>query len=716
MSLVGAGIRRLDRSIRESQIRRDVLLWGFLVLALIVWCAAQTSLVAWPLWTRVLPMEVDDVLPYLVRVEELDECPRQDCPALNDLRGQLFAPSSDDEVARERGYATSPFPHYHPFFSVILLGLKKAGFDLVIAYKIVWTIGPLFMGIGLAYFLVSLFGKPAAGWALILMAAKVFPAGGLHLVVPSFFATGMALLLWGRIISRKGDCPWSMPLGSAAIVAMHPVGLVYVALGILMALSFGGLHRTSKAWRSVFITAVLFVGAFAVSVAFGVRHIVVPLQIIPTDGHAFVTLLRRGMESFGAAVLPELLRLEGGLFGSVAFFCGWVALGLFSLDNATRRPLLPTLGFYFMVLAISLFHFQFSPGELFFRLWIPFLVMLYGIVAAGFSYLVGESWDLLLTSVKAPGTGRTISMEKAWPAILLAVFFGYGFMMSVRGGEQIVATALYLKDREPFAFYKEQPERLMAEAKPGDRVLYTSQIIMPYYFIYGAMQLGAVYYRPALERTQETMEWLRRNDIRFAATYNPTLYRPRGEGLGERRCLNSPQFYFSPLSDPPVYSPLSKEGALHSEDYRWLDLTPTSGDFPKKVRIFVRNDGAATSLGAGAWGRGDSAAGPWVTHPVPLKWEGWIEYDVIAAAGARSIRIGMPPRPAQLAISGIALDDEKHFWPWTSKTVLKLMSTNPFIGESSVSFDPARCLPSLLRDRKITVLNDRGSSVLFKVE
>ena len=716
ISHIGSAIMKVDGFFRNSVTSRDVASRAFLVLALSVWCAAQVAFIAKPLWTRVLPMELDDSLPYLVRVQQLEECPLQNCPALDDLRQQLFTPSPDAEAARERGYAASAFPHYHPLFSVVLLALKKAGLDPVTAYKVLWTSGPVLFGVGFAYLLTALFGRYAAGIALILLMAKIFPSSGLHQVVPSNLSMGVAMLLWGRIVARKGDCPWSMPLGSVAIVALHPVGLAYVGLGAGLALAFGGWHRTSRAWKPILLTALFFIATLLVLFAAGVPHLAVPVHLIPTGGEPFLDLFRRGVQSFTREVVPNVLRLEGGLFGSIPWFCGWVALGLVSLAAEVRGPLLKFLGLYFVVLVVSLFHIQFNPADLFLRLWIPWIFILFGAVASGVCYLLRESKAFLLRSREESGPAATIAVGQAWPVIMLAVFFGYAFLMNIRGAEQIIATARYLKDRQPYAFFEEQPRKLLAEAKPGDRVLYTSYMIMPYYFIYGAMQLGAVYYHPTLERTRETMEWLRRPDVRFAVSYNPTVYRPKGDGLRERECLLTPQFYFSPLSDPPVYSPLSKDGALHSEDYQWLDLRPTNGPFPGKLRVLVRNDGPSVTLAAGPIDQGAEPAGPMVKQVIPEKWDGWIEYPVATETAAKAIRIVMPRGRSLLAISGIAFDDEKHFWPWTAKTTLTVMSTNPLIGEVTVSFDPAKCLPPQFKDRKISVLNDKGSSVLFRIE
>ena len=128
------------------------------------------------------------------------------------------------------------FPFYHPLFSVILIALNKLGLDLLTAFKLVWSLGPLIFGLAIAYFLTGLFGAGAAGLALGLLAFKVFPDTGLHYVVPSNLAMALALIIWGRLVRRQGKAPWTLALGSLALAAMHPIGLIYAVMSVVLAL------------------------------------------------------------------------------------------------------------------------------------------------------------------------------------------------------------------------------------------------------------------------------------------------------------------------------------------------------------------------------------------------------------------------------------------------------------------------------------------------
>ena len=160
------------------------------------------------------------------------------------------------------------------------------------------------------------------------------------------------------------------------------------------------------------------------------------------------------------------------------------------------------------------------------------------------------------------------------------------------GGEQVYTYIDFLRKRQPLVFNPEQPEMLLSRAKAGDRVFYNSLIIMPYFFIHGTMRLGAVYYHPALQGNAALEAALRNPDLRYAVTYNPTVYHPSFAGVDEPNWwITSPNFRYSPLDKPRRFSPLAREGKIASKDYQWLELEINQPDFPKVLKIQVTNKG-----------------------------------------------------------------------------------------------------------------------------
>ena len=234
-------------AIKISPKFRSAVTWLPLIVGLVMWTGVQGYLTSIPLWTRSLPPEVDDSLAYLVRTHEIQSCFFQDCPALEDLRQQIYVSSLDPEAARQREIAGFPFPFYHPGFSLVLLGINKLGVDLTTAYKVLWGMSPLLFGAAFAYLLATLWGKQAAGVTMGLLAFKLFPDTGLEYLTPSNFAMAVAVLVWARIISRRGNAPWTLIFGSIALFTIHPIGGLYAVMAALLALLMPGANR-KRTW------------------------------------------------------------------------------------------------------------------------------------------------------------------------------------------------------------------------------------------------------------------------------------------------------------------------------------------------------------------------------------------------------------------------------------------------------------------------------------
>ncbi|MCP4665845.1 MAG: hypothetical protein GY849_05725, partial [Deltaproteobacteria bacterium] len=532
-----------------SQGFRQTLSWSVFLMGLIFWITVQGAFSLIPLWTRALPPEVDDSLSYVLKSRQMEECFYQDCPALSDLRKQLSKKYVNDHTRPERRLAGSRiFPVYHPLLSVMILGLKKLGLDWMTAYKVIWTVGPLFFGLAFAYLLASLWGLPAAGLALGLLAFKVFPGTGLHRVVPSNLAMAMAAILWARIISQNGKAMWALVIGSILMIAMHPIGRIYAVMAVFLALSLSGFRPRLKTWLPAFLVFSMVGLAFVIFAAVkGVE--LVNFRIFPKGDHPIIGMVIGASETV-LEVCVNIITLEGGLFGSIALFCGAVAFGLLTAPWEKRSVALKTISIYALFLFALLFYVSTHPADVIFRMWIPLVIILFGALGQAIWHLMGRSWALLMKGLKGPGGPGNFRLQETWPVVVLALLLGYSFHMTLRGAEQVEATERHIQNCQPLLFDASQPELLLSQAGKGDRVLYTSMIIMPYYLIHGAMQLGAVYYHPSMEGTEAADLWLNRPDVRFAVAYHPTVYHPSFEGMKENLWwTGSPDFYFSPLSE-----------------------------------------------------------------------------------------------------------------------------------------------------------------------
>lgn len=703
----------LDQSPRVSY----ALGWVVLIIGLAAWTATQTLLAVFPLWERAVPPEPDDTFTYVLKTVQMEECFYQDCPALEDLRNQFATPTSDRTVASERSLAWSRiFPVYHPLFSAFLLALTHFGPDPTQAYKIVWTAGPLFFGIAFAYLLSVLFGRAVAGIALLLLACKVFPDTGLTYVVPSNICMGLAVMVWARIIARRGDAPWTLALGSVLLVGVHTVGRIYTVIAAAIALAVSRQRRSLRLWLPVAFSLVIVVAVFVLS------------SLIKRPSFVAIAFFPPGPSPFAAAVLgaaqslvqeiAEIIRLEGGLFGSIPLFSGAVVFGYLTMERDLRREALRFIVLYTLFLVAAHFYRSDHAADVILRIWIPLVVVMFGAVAQGIRYAFVQCGGLLAERLRGSAQRPIVDIRNGWPVVALAILVGYSFSMVCYGGEQIWATARYVRDREPLSFNEEQPRLLLGHAAPGDKVLYTSMIAMPYYFIHGAMKLGAVYYHRAMANEPLEKALLGESNLRFAVTYNPTMYHPSFEGLQEHQWwITSPDFRFSPLSRPRRSVPISYEGMIQAARFRWIDVASTTGPLPANFRVLVKNPGAASTITIvplGADGRPMVLRG--VTESLPQSWFGWIHATLDMPPNTEGIRIVLPDGNPEFSIGGMVFGDTKLHWPWEQKAELTTAPRDCASATTRVSFDYARILPEPLHAHTITVLDDSGSSVLFRID
>jgi len=688
-----------------------------LLAGLAIWTALQGYLTSVPVWTRSLPPEVDDSLAYLVRTLEIKECFFQDCPALQDLRRQIDTHLPDPDSAQQRDVAGFPFPFYHPGFSVILLGIARLGVDLTTAYKILWSFSPLLFGVAFACIVAAIWGRAAAGVALVLLAFKVFPDTGLHYLTPSNFAMAIAVLVWARIIQRNGDAPWTLVFGSLVLFTIHPVGGLYALFSALLALA---MPRPERKWRARLAVLAIFllccISAVVVSQVKKPSLVNVLAELCASRSFADVA---GGYLSNLVGVLVRVVNLKAALFGPFALFLFAVTLGLLVSSKHSRAVVARFFGLSALFLAGSLlFTSRFSPpGDVFFRMWIPTVVVSFGAVGHAIRHVFEQGRLRLREELKNTGdSGGGLNIGRLWPVLILAVLLGYSADTIFHGAEQVQATVQYMENRQPLKFDTRQADMLLSLAKPGDRVLYTATMPMSFYFLHGAMSLGAVYYHPAFRETVLERDWLRRPDVRFAVAYNPTVYHPALEGLDEKdQCISQPEYGYSPLGNRRKYGPINREGTIAASDFRWIEIEPRTSEIPASVGILVRNPGNSSIMELVSIGpSGEPVPGFKATGQIPAGWTGRVRFDIEWPIRGR-LRLQLPNRNNGFLISGIVFGESTLNWPWEQKALVTLSARDPSTGLVRVSFDPADILPADFGGH-IQVLDDGGSSVLLRID
>ena len=710
-------------SVSENPRTQRVVARIVLVIGILVWMAAQGYFISTTVHEKALPPEPKDALTYIVKSRQLEECPRQDCLALQDLRKQLSVPSSTPEEIAERSQAGSKiFPVYHPLLSVIFVGLTKLGMGLVEAHNWVWTAAPLLFGLGFAYLLSALWGPAAAGVGLMLLAFTIFPDTGLHFVVPSNLAMAIGCIVWARIITKRGEAPLATVIGAFVLVTMHPMGRVYTAIAVLAAVLVSDFRLRGRTWFALGLAFSMLWLPRLLRWLTDIQGLVVSAPFF-VHGKSWLDLLQDELAGTARTifqVLVEVVRLQDSLFGHFALFFGAVMIGFVAAPPDRRSIALRVTVLYFCFFVLALFVVSTHPADVVLRMWTPLVVILQGAIGYGLCEMGSRSARNLALGRSRGRGGLHFTAELAWPLVLLAVLSGYVFQRAVVGSEQIFAMREYVIDRQPLKLCPSQPARLLSQAKPGDRVLYTSVIVMPYYFIHEAMKLGAIYYHPALESFLSQAGWLTRPDLRFAVTYNPTVVRPEFQGTREIDWwISMPDFHFSPLSAPKTTQPLSREGVLKAADFSYLEIEPADPSSSRRFRLHVKNPGSASTLEVVPLARdGDPLAASAVKLAIKANRTNWIDLDFTSVPEVNRFRLVFPQGWSRdYGIDAIVFDPEtKLHWPWNQKAALIFMPRDCCAGPIRVSFDPGNLLPEPLRQRKITVLDDCGSSVLLEID
>jgi hypothetical protein len=712
--VLGRTVLYLDGS---KRFKKNVSFSVF-IIGLLLWICVQGGLALIPLWTRALPPETDDSLTYVLKSRQMEDCFNQNCPALKDLRSQLLYgnwkhPSSH----KQRVLAASRiFPVYHPLLSVVIVALKNLGMGWMTAYKVIWTAGPVLFCIAFAWLLVKLWGLSAAGVALCLLAFKVFPDTGLHCVVPSNITMAMAVIIWAQIISKKGNALIALIVGSIIMVSTHPMGIIYSVMSVFITLAVSEDRYNPKTWVPLMI--VFCVAGIAFFIADIIKGpLFIKYYFLPRGIDPLKQLIIGAGQNMGEFI-AGILRLESGLFGNPGILFGAVSFGILTLPYARRSPINRTILIYVLFILGLMFYVSSHPADVIFRMWIPLVVILFGAVGHAIWYSFKKSWELLVKNITHPDHSGVFNFSRIWPAVVLAILLGYAVQMSVRGGEQVISVGLHMKAREPLRFETSQVDKLLSEARPGDRVFYTSVIIMPYYLINGAMDLGAVYYHPSLKNSPIGKKWINRPDVRFAVTYNPTVYHPSFEGVEENRWwVQSPEFYFSPLNKRRKYSPISIEGHVPVNRFKWMQIKIKDKGFQDSLSLKILNPGKNSYISIipvrKRLKRGKKNV---IRKRVPANWNGWIKFDLTSIQPSRQYRIQFPRRDKAYSIGGAVFGNDPLNWPWAQKADLYFMYKDADTGLVKISFDPRKILPPPLNSKRISVLDDEGSSVLFRIQ
>ena len=251
--------------------------------------------------------------------------------------------------------------------------------DLLAAYRLLWTLAPLIFGLAFACWLTAIFDPGVAGVALILLAFKVFPDTGLHHLVPSNLDHGPGRGPLGphHLLPGLGPLVPVPRFPGHRDHASHRGHLRGHGRSPGPAAGRPGQAPPSPGGGGAVVACIVVV--FLVAYFVKRPDFVLP-PLLPHGDHPFW----REVKGIGMNILQimvENVRLSEALWGLPAIFCGALVYGYATLSQATRRVVRSMFLIYAVVLGGFMFYVSNHPADVLFRLWIPLVVLLFGLVA-----------------------------------------------------------------------------------------------------------------------------------------------------------------------------------------------------------------------------------------------------------------------------------------------------------------------------------------------
>lgn len=658
--------------------------WAVLVLGLAVFLLAQGYVTMYPFLNKEVPPEADDAFAYITKAVQMKECFFQDCPALIDLLAQASDRESDADPFLKFQVFSKTILIYHTLHSAVLVGLNGLGMSWEMAYLAVWAAGFILITAGAALLLSVLFGPGGAGIALMIL--PFFRNDGFDFMIPTNMVTALALALWAAVLTRVRGLPYLIVLGTLVLLPLHMIGILHVM--VLLALYWLTASRPLE--KGQLAATLISLGLVAIHLAlplvmskpeFNVGPFTDswfgPLALFPENFKTVVTTLTRFIENHGGYVICGLLLGIGAVFN----------------DRVRRHRVTLVLGLCLGLVVASFLPRAPVPSNAFHRILTPFLVLLCGLMGrAGWVWLKESAGWLrqALTgtgpdrpeedSIPGPNRWRQVGLVLLGLVLIRVVVFG---AMDFRASAKPVVD--YLISRKDFRFDPAQVELLTSQARPGDVVFYRNIVPMQYYLNHGALKYGAVMALLLSGDKEERENWLETHPPGFVVTGSPFW------GLSDGR----------PYSDRPIY----QRGGAFIPPGTGLSISlagprPLAGlefmvewpEAPGKVRLKVRN-GTSYSLTG-------SAKEPGRLVLVESKGDSAKSFTI---SGTKPFRL-----------IGFRLEeDQPTRWPWDKGVDFKTQPRGSGVAVRNIRLETSAMNP--LSDKKLEVLDDKGSSVLFRV-
>jgi hypothetical protein len=650
--------------------------WIVFTICLAVFLFFQTYLIYTPIRARSAPVETNVAYSLILKAEQIEaSCFLQDCPALVDLWQQFTEPTADFKAQFTRAIEYHRvFVVYHPLHSAVLLGLKAIGFEYEKAYDILALGGKLLIGLGIAFWLYSLFGRNATTIALLLLALSVFPAQGLHTVVPSNLALGLALFYWGIIISCRKNLFWALAPLLIGMVLLHPIGKLFGLIGILLYVFQASQPFSRKSKIDMLVMGGILALSFITPFFINKPELQADLSSwYPTEWN-FWEYLVRSVSQFENYVVFWARPL-----GLVTIF----VLLAYLVQKLLKKEQLKSFqmgGLLAGFLVFSLIWLDpWYGAQVLERAWVPMGVFLTGLIGS-------MVWDMLIlaigffTRLASKLSAETIFSQ---PIVVLEIIFLLNFIGQVAIVYlpyyiySFTQTIIYQTERMNISLSAAQPQ-LLSEV-PEQKIIYMDEIPLYFYLANGGLTHGAIYY-PAIDENQINSGLTQPNlgQVQYVVAENPLAN-------FQNRQLNE----------------------VVTDDSSHIEISSRTSFTFQFIELYIVRKGQSVDLQLEWKADGEIIR---TTKNIPQNQDGWIRFSQ-AEINAEKVSVRIEGDQA-IIIRGIRFGEQATNWPWIEGITLTLV---PVAGDLiSVEISEDVLIGNL--PLEITVIDDNGFTVLAEVE
>jgi hypothetical protein len=707
--------------LRAVAINTRFLAWSAFAIGFTLYFVLNIGLVLLRIQARSTPIKVDDAYVYIIKAVQMVTCFRQSCAALEDLRPQLTIPSTDPETAwvRYREYGRA-FLVYHPLHSALVVLLRAVGLSWEGAYEGIRLAGSVFICTVMPYWLVTLWGPGPAGIALALLAFMFFHDQGLHYVVPSNLALGIAMLVWARISARDGAAEWSLALGTLAMVTMHPIGRLYAIASVSLFLLFAA----RRPWTKSRLAGVLF-SVSIVTLSFVLPFVVSRPELTVRADPPLAGWPRSWYGILGYGLLSNFGTIDGAvknwiaLYGGIASAAIITALGFLSLPRVERSAVVKnSLVLVGLLIVSAVYVLPRYPADLFQRVWIPIVILLTGatgqvawiLLVGAFSHFVSDQRDMSSPITRLSTGFSALSSIPNWVLALIitvAIFIAVRIETGIGQGVRDMKAQARAMREDPWALDPVQPKLMLTQARLSDIVLYLDEVPMHFYFTHGALETRAIYY-PALVDP---------SGVSFLdpgrPTDSPRIYQPvTVDALAETEWLRSENLRYLVGWSPITYVKTTNEAMVPMSAFNSIEYSSPAPVSLNNGRVYLINSGKEATLQVIYTSENTTRS---VQIPVPRAWSGWLALsEGVSSSALRTFRLKIDRTDAEVYMKGMSFGNTKLNWPWDQRATL-VFHTGDEEGRKTMRFDPDELLPVQGLHVSVKILNDSGSTVLSEL-